>query len=146
METHTFCRVGRITRNSVEIVRFHKISTSGNWVKLRYFMEWLLKSFCLIGCSIEISFTYEMLCAICYHLHNLINLKNTPGGVLILVNLQAEACNLTKTNTPPWVFFTFFKLSKWNQISRSITYIYMSVRNAVTQICSLKLEQFHEFP
>ena len=22
------------------------------------------------------------------------------------------ACNLTKSNTPPWVFFTFFKLYK----------------------------------
>ena len=29
------------------------------------------------------------------------------------VNLQAEACNFTKINTPPWVFFTFFKLHKW---------------------------------
>ena len=24
-----------------------------------------------------------------------------------------KACNFTKINTPPWVFFTFFKLYKW---------------------------------
>ena len=56
-------------------------------------------------------------CAICYSLHNLKNVKNTHGGVLILVKLQAEACNFTKTNTPPWVFFTFLKLYKWYEIA-----------------------------
>ena len=49
-------------------------------------------------------------CAIWYHLYNLKNVKNTDGGVLILVMLQAGACNFTKINTQPWVFFTFFKL------------------------------------
>ena len=34
------------------------------------------------------------------------------GGVLILVKLQAEACNFNKINTPPWVFSTFSKLYK----------------------------------
>ena len=42
------------------------------------------------------------------------------GGVLHLVKLQAEACNFTKSNTPPWIFFTFFKLNKWQQ--RSLNY------------------------
>ena len=32
---------------------------------------------------------YVMRCAIWYHLHNLKNIKNTHGGVLILVKLQA---------------------------------------------------------
>ena len=36
------------------------------------------------------------------------NVKNTHEGVLILVKLQAEACNFTKINTPTWMFFTFF--------------------------------------
>ena len=46
-----------------------------------------------------------------YHLCNLKNVKNTHGGVLLLAaKLQAKACNFTKSNTPPWVFFTFFKL------------------------------------
>ena len=41
-------------------------------------------------------------------------MKNIHGGALILVKflvkLQAEACNFTKINASPWVFFTFFKL------------------------------------
>ena len=40
-------------------------------------------------------------CAIYYHLYNLKNVKNTKGRVLLLVKLQAEACNFTKSNTPP---------------------------------------------
>ena len=40
-----------------------------------------------------------MRCAIRYHLHNLKNVKNTHGGVLLLVKLMAKACNFTKSNT-----------------------------------------------
>ena len=56
--------------------------------------------------------TYVMRCAIWYHLCNFKNVKNTHEGVLVLVKLQALACNFTKINTPSWVFFTFFKLHK----------------------------------
>ena len=38
--------------------------------------------------------------------------ENIHGGVLILVKLQVSACNFTKINTPPWVFFTCFELHK----------------------------------
>ena len=38
-------------------------------------------------------------------------------GVLLLVKLKAKACNFTKINTPPWVFFMFLKLYKWYQIA-----------------------------
>ena len=41
-----------------------------------------------------------MLCAIWCRLYNSKNVKNTHGGVLLLVKLQAEACNFTKRNTP----------------------------------------------
>ena len=58
-------------------------------------------------------------CAIWYHLHNLKNVKKSHGGVLLLGKLQAY--NFTKSNTPPWVFFTFFKLYKWYQIAQNIT-------------------------
>ena len=34
------------------------------------------------------------------------NMKNTHGGVLLLVKLQA------KSNTPPRVFFTFFEIAQ----------------------------------
>ena len=56
-----------------------------------------------------------MRCAIWYHLYTLKNVENTHGGVLL-------ACYLTKSNTPPWVFFTFFKLYKWYQIAQRITF------------------------
>ena len=36
------------------------------------------------------------------------------GGVL--------ACNFTKSSTPPWVFFVFFKLYKWYEIAQSVTF------------------------
>ena len=52
---------------------------------------------------------------------NLKYVKSTHGGVLLLVKLQASACNFTKSNTPPWVFFTFLKLYKWYQIAQRIT-------------------------
>ena len=76
---------------------------------------------------------YMMLCAIWYHLYNLKNLKNTHGGVLLLLKLQTKACNLTKSNKPPWVFFTFFKLKKWYQIAQNITYRLFC--GGVNQIC-----------
>ena len=49
---------------------------------------------------------YVMRCTIWYHLYNLKNVKKKHGGVLLLV------CNFSISSTPPWVFFTFFKLSK----------------------------------
>ena len=55
----------------------------------------------------------EMLCKNWYHLHNLINMKNTPGGVSLLVNFWAGANKFIRSNPPPWVFFKFFKLYKW---------------------------------
>ena len=38
--------------------------------------------------------------------------------MLLLAKLQAY---FTKSNTPPWVFFTFLKLYKWYQIVQRIT-------------------------
>ena len=49
------------------------------------------------------------------------NVKNVHGGVILLVKLQAEAYNFTKSNTPPWVFLTLFKMYIWNQIVQHIT-------------------------
>ena len=45
-------------------------------------------------------------------------------GVLLSVKLKAKACNFTKINTPPWVFFMFLKLYKWYQITQSITNVF----------------------
>ena len=45
------------------------------------------------------------------HLYNLKHVENTHGGILLLVKV-------TKSYTPPWVFFTFFKLYKRRQITQ----------------------------
>ena len=66
---------------------------------------------------------YVMRCMIWYHLYNFKNVKNTHGGVLLLL----KACNFTKSSTPPWVFFTFFTWYKWYQITQNILYIYYGV-------------------
>ena len=47
---------------------------------------------------------YQMFCAICYHLCNLKNVKNTHGVMSLLVKLQAY---IAKSNTPRWVFLIF---------------------------------------
>ena len=70
----------------------------------------------------QLQVAYVMRCVIWYHSYNLKNVKNTHGGVLILVTLQALACNFTKSNTPLWGFFTFFKLYQRYQIAQSTTY------------------------
>ena len=44
-----------------------------------------------------------------------------PRRSVTFSELQALACNFTKSKTPPWVFFTFFKLCKWYKIAQSIS-------------------------
>ena len=55
-----------------------------------------------------------MLCTICTIFKNL---KNTHGGISLLVKLQAF---LSKINAPPWVFFMFLKFYKRYQIVQRI--------------------------
>ena len=52
---------------------------------------------------------FETLYVIWYYLYNLKNVKNNHGRVLLFITLQASSCNFTKSNTLPWVFYTFFK-------------------------------------
>ena len=73
-------------------------------------------------CSPAFYSLFVVCCAIWYRLYNLKNVKNTHRGVLILVKLQAETCNFTEINTPPWVIFTFFKLYKRYQLAQRITF------------------------
>ena len=63
---------------------------------------------------------YEIFSAIWYHLYKKKKVKSTYVGV-ILLQLQTECRNFTKSNTRPWIFFTFLKLYKWYQIAQSIT-------------------------
>ena len=66
----------------------------------------------------------RLLCLIWYHLNNFGNMKNTRGGVLLLVKLQAEACDFTKrTPLHGFFFFRHFKFYKWYQILQSISHL-----------------------
>ena len=69
-----------------------------------------------------------MLCAIWYHL---VPREKTYEGVLLLVKLQVKACNFTKSNTLPWVFFKFFKLHKWLQIAQNVSHDEMFTRRSL---------------
>ena len=48
-----------------------------------------------------------------------------PWRSVSFSKLQASSCKFTKSNTLPWVFFTFFNLYKWYQIAQSIAYCYV---------------------
>ena len=60
--------------------------------------------------------SYVMLCAIWYHLYNLKNVKKHPWRSVAF----SKVAVFTKSNIPPWVFFSFFKLYKWYQIAQHI--------------------------
>ena len=53
------------------------------------------------------------------------------------------AINFTKSSTPPWVFFTFLKLSKWYQIEQNITYKEVRAKTSIAEIslCEINLLQ-----
>ena len=55
----------------------------------------------------QIFLTSDIIPKIVMHLSDLKNVKNSHGGVLLLVKLQASASNFTISNTAQWVFFTF---------------------------------------
>ena len=65
------------------------------------------KDYFVVNSKLYVSCLFVVRCAIWYHSQNLKNVKNTHGGVLISVKLQTSACNFTKINTPPWLFFMF---------------------------------------
>ena len=56
---------------------------------------------------------------------HLVRTQNFPKSYHFLPlvrTLQVSACDFTKSNTPPWVFFEILKLYKWYQIVHSIMY------------------------
>ena len=67
-------------------------------------VTWLLQ---LLALSNKL---YLTLCIIWYHLYNFKNVKNTHGWVVLLVKLQTETCNFTKSNISPWMFFHVFQI------------------------------------
>ena len=70
-----------------------------------------------------------------YHLYDFKNVKNNHWG------------ELTKSNTPPWVFFKFLKLYKWCQIVQYITYNKKEKKiNITTTSIKLHFVRFSTFP
>ena len=68
---------------------------------------------------------HMVLCAIWYYLYNLKNVKNTQGGVLLLVKMQVIACNLLKVTLLHGCFSHFWNCTngtKW----RNAPYIFVT--------------------
>ena len=67
-------------------------------------------------------------------------LENTNGRVLLLVNMQAEACNFTISNTPPRVLFTSLKLYNLNFSSAYfLEQVFVNSFKTVLPSCKIKL-------
>ena len=71
--------------------------------------------------------------------------KRIHGNLWKCKNQYAMRCaiNFTKSSTPPWVFFTFLKLSKWYQIEQNITYKEVRAKTSIAEIslCEINLLQ-----
>ena len=109
------------------------LSSKENGQTFRWFMKcfinllkfWLSLSIYLIE-TIWDTFT------IWFHFYNFKNVKNTHRGRILLVKLQT--CNFTnKSNTLPWVFFTFLKMCEWYQIAESVLF---------PRLCGLSSEKY----
>ena len=53
--------------------------------------------------------------------------KRIPPGNGLIINTSRrlkQHSSMGQSNTPTWVFFTFFKLHEWYQIALSITYAF----------------------
>ena len=67
-------------------IDFHIYKKSVQW---KAFSKKLILIFTVINC-IMLIYHYVVRCIIWYHLYNLKNVKNTRGGMLLLVKLQAK--------------------------------------------------------
>ena len=67
--------------------------------------------------------------------------KNTEEGVLLLVKFQVSFCNFTKSNIPPWVFFTFLNLYKWYQIVQNVSYLAIAQRFSVKPLLKMSIHK-----
>ena len=89
---HSF---GRFTRNYAETVPFHKTSTLGNQVKLRYFSQWSANNFAFDDRPSARSFIY---------ITNSSGPSMEPWWTLTLTSAQEEVCLLSTTR-----YFLFLK-------------------------------------
>ena len=81
---------------------------------------------------------YQMLCAICYNFVLFKKREKHPWKSVTFSKLQTETCNFTKSNTPPWMFFTFIKLYKWYHIAQRIIATYRLVDVATRKLFGLQ--------
>ena len=88
----------------------------------------------------------EKFCAIWYNFHNSKNVINTHGEMLLLVNLQASACNFIESNSPLWVFCTYFILCLLYQIAQSITNNIYTKWTILSGDCKILLSQDKSLP
>ena len=81
-----------------------------------------------------------------YHMYNLKSAKDTHAGVLLLAKLGAKAYNFTKSNTPPRVFFTFFKILQ--MVPNNATHLILCFfgQSDNLQIITLKYDEFSSWP
>ena len=70
---------------------------------------------CNMHMVVSLKYIFVMRCAIWYHLYNFKNVKNTHGGVSLLVKVAGFT---TTSNTHS----TILKLCKWYQIVQPITF------------------------
>ena len=71
--------------------------------------------------------SYDMLYVIWHHLYNLINVKNTLRGVLLVVSLQAKACNFTKSNLLRECFSRFLNCTNSTKLLKASHMKYLSL-------------------
>ena len=107
--------VGFLALCSFEFVSVHPSSAPSTFLLIAMEIIALQQEF-----RLTILIIIVVRCAISYHFYNLKSVKNTHGGVLLL---QDPACNFTKSNTPLWVFFMFFKLYSGTK-SRTVPQIF----------------------
>ena len=110
----------------VAFVHLSWFNYAGEIIRIGLFFSEIFR-FILIFCmysGAEIGL-YVILFAIWYQLYNVKCVENTHGEVSLL-----QSCNFKNINTPPWVFFTFVKFYKLNQIAQRITYaLYVILKN-----------------
>ena len=107
-----------------------KISDKKNQ-KIRH--NFLVSNICRTGAIPEIywAFSTRKFNKVAYFLLTSVNISDALRDLLPFVQFKKRelflvklkgACNFTKSNTPPCVSFTFFKLYQWYKIAQSLIY------------------------
>ena len=106
-------------------VAFNELIHPNKWIKILHFLDY---NFIILSanyfCSGNIRLRYVVHCAIWYHLNNLKTWKAPMEECYLYRSFRLKpASNFTKSNTLPWVLFTFFKLYIYYQVVQRISYV-----------------------